>query len=202
MKREVKKKSDMIIAGVGILFFLYVIWFCIQTNFRYYVADSVIFALLTLVLYVFYKKWKLNTTTFFFLVLAFALHDMGAFKFYAMSPVPVEWDVITHLVGIFAATLFLYNIVQDLTKRNHHALLLFVVILGGLGIGVLIEFLEFYGFMTVGFGEGFFGRGFGDFDPSIVSSDYIDTIQDLFWNFIGATLAFIVAFFHEKKLSS
>ena len=88
---------------------------------------------------------------------------------------------------------------RDLTKKSHHVFLFFVVILAGLGFGVLIEFLEFYGFMTTGFGEGFFGRGFGDFDPSIVSSDYIDTIQDLFWNFVGATIGFVVGFFREKK---
>ena len=194
-----RSPPDWAIVIAGIVFFLYIIWYCIKTNFSYYIADSIIFIGLTLILFIWYKQWRLNSLTFFFMTLGFALHAMGAFRLYAASPIGIEWDVVTHLIGIFAATLFIYNIVSELTKRNHHMFVLFIVILAGLGIGVLIEFLEFYGFMTVGFGEGFFGRGFGDFDPSIVSSDYIDTVQDLFWNFVGATLGFVVGFFTEKK---
>ncbi len=188
-----------VIGICGTLFFSYIIWYCIKTEFYYYIADSLIFIGLTIGVFLGYKKLRLNALTFFFIVFGLALHDMGAFRFYASSPLPFEWDIVTHLVGIFAATLLIYNIIRDLTKKDHHAFVFFIVILAGLGVGVLIEFLEFYGFMTVGFGEGFFGRGFGDFDPSIVSSDYIDTIQDLYWNFVGATLGFIVGFFHEKK---
>lgn len=199
MKEKKRSKVDGVIGMGGITFFLYVIWYCIKTNFQYYIADSVIFIVLTLILYIFYKQWRLNTVAFFAVIVGFVLHDLGAFRFYADSPLPIEWDVVTHLWGIFAATVFIYNIVRALTKKDHHVFLFFVVVLAGLGFGVLIEFLEFYGFMTTGFGEGFFGRGFGDFDPSIVSSDYIDTIQDLFWNFVGATLGFIVGFFREKK---
>ncbi len=199
MKEKKRSKVDGVIEIGSIIFFLFVIFYCIWTGYYYYIADSVIFIGLSAVLFVFYKQWRLNTFTFFAVIVGFVLHDLGAFKLYADSPLPMEWDVVTHLWGIFAATLFIYNIVLDLTKKNHHVFLLFVVVLAGLGFGVLIEFLEFYGFMTTGFGEGFFGRGFGDFDPSIVSSDYIDTIQDLFWNFIGATIGFIVGFFREKR---
>lgn len=204
IKREEKQRSgkDTGMFLAAILFFLFVIVYCIWTNYAYYIADSIIFIGLSIILFVWYKQWRLNAFTFFVLLVGFILHDMGAFRFYASSPLPIEWDVVTHLWGVFAVTLFIYNIVLDLTKKKHHVFLFFIVILAGLGFGVLIEFLEFYGFMTTGFGEGFFGRGFGDFDPSIVSSDYIDTIQDLFWNFVGATLGFMVGFFREKKLRS
>jgi hypothetical protein len=75
----------------------------------------------------------------------------------------------------------------------------FLVLLAGLGFGVLIEFVEYVGFALTGFGEGFFGRGFGDFDPRLVSSDYIDTIQDLFWNFVGAAVGLIVGLLRKKR---
>ncbi len=195
-----KRINEKIIFILANLIFTYIIWYCIKTNFHYYIADSIIFIILTACLFVFYKQCRLDAVTFFMIVFAFTLHDLGAFRFYANPPLPFEWDIVTHVVGIFAATLFLYNIIVDLAKKKHHSYVLFVVVLAGLGAGVLIEFLEFYGFMTAGFGEGFLGRGFGDFDPAIVSSDYIDTIQDLFWNFIGATAAFVVGFFREKRL--
>lgn len=197
--REKRKPRDYIILTAVLLFFLYVIWYCIKTNFSYYIADSIIFIVLTVLLFIFYKQCRLDTFTFFMLVLAFALHDMGAFRFYASPPIPFEWDIVTHVFGIFAVTLWLYNITLDLTKKNHHTWLFFVVILASLGVGVIVEFLEFYGFATTGFGEGFFGRGFGDFDPAIVSSDYIDTIQDLFWNFVGATIGFVVSYFRKRE---
>ena len=198
MKRKERNKIRGVIGIGGILFFLFIIWYCVKTNFHYYIADSVIFIILTILLFIFYRQWKLDTCTFLMIVVAFILHDLGAFRFYASPPLPFEWDIVTHVVGVFAATLFLYNLALHLTKKNHHPYTFFIIILAALGIGVVIEFIEFYGLMTTGFGEGFLGRGFGDFNPAIVSSDYIDTIQDLFWNLVGATLGFIVAFVKEK----
>lgn len=202
MKSELKGRGDWTIFVLSVVFFMYIIYYCIATNFRYYIADSIIFIVFTIILFLFYKQWRLNTLSFFFLVLAFVLHDLGAFKFYAAPPIPIEWDVVTHLVGLFAVGLFVYNLVLERVGKKHHLFLLFIVIFTAMGIGVMIEFVEFYGFMTVGFGEGFLGHGFGDYDPAIVSSDYIDTIQDLYWNFVGATLGFIVGFFNEKRLRS
>lgn len=189
---------DKLICVSALLFFLFVIGYCVKTNFHYYIADSVVFIILTVILFVFYRQWKLDTWTFLMMLVAFVLHDLGAFRFYANPPLPFEWDIVTHVVGVFAVTLFLYNLTLHLTRKNHHAFIFFIIILAALGVGVIIEFIEFYGLMTTGFGEGFLGRGFGDFNPAIVSSDYIDTIQDLFWNLVGATLGFIVAFVKEK----
>ena len=197
MKTHKRSWKDGLILALALLFFLHIIWYCIKTNYHYYVYDSVTFIGLTLLLYIFYEHWRLDTFTFLMLILAFALHDLGAFRFYASPPVPFDWDIVTHVFGIYAATLFLYNILFSLLKK-HHALLFFIVVLAGLGVGVIVELVEFSGFVRVGFGEGFLGRGFGDYDPGIVSSDYIDTIQDLFWNFVGATLGFVVAFFKER----
>jgi len=189
--------KDTTILVVALAFFLFVIGYCVATDYDYYIIDSITFILLTLFLYIFYRRLHLDSFTYLMLVIAMALHDLGAFRFYANPPVPFDWDIVTHVFGIYAVTLFLYNIMLSLTKK-HHVLLFFIVILAGLGVGVLIEFVEFVGFVKVGFGEGFLGRGFGDYDPKIVSSDYIDTIEDLFWNFVGTTIGFMIAFFKEK----
>jgi len=189
--------KDAAILAAALAFFLFVIAYCVVTDYDYYITDSVAFILLTLFLYVFYRRLHLDSFTFFVLVIAFVLHDLGAFRFYASPPVPFDWDVVTHVFGIFAVTVFLYNLMLSLTEK-HHALLFFIVILAGLGVGVLIEFVEFVGFLTTGFGEGFLGRGFGDYDPMIVSSDYIDTIQDMLWNLVGAVIGFVAAYAKEK----
>src|SRR3989344_3148886 len=125
MKERKRNKVDNIIGIGSILFFLYVIWYCIKTQFYYYIADSIVFIVLTLILFLFYKQWRLDTFTFFAVIISFALHDLGAFRFYANSPLPLEWDVVTHIWGMFAATLFIYNIVRDLTKKDHHVFLFF-----------------------------------------------------------------------------
>lgn len=191
--------QDKIIAIASILLFIIIIIYSQLTNFHYYIIDSLIFIILTLILLLFYRKLNLNTTTFFSLLMAFTLHSLGAFKFYRSPPVPFEWDIVTHFFGILAATLFIYNIVLNLSNNKHKPALFFIVILAAGGIGVMIEFVEFFGFMTTGFGEGFLGRGFGDFDPRIVSSDYLNTIQDLFWNSIGSLFGFVIAYFINRK---
>ncbi len=193
--------KDTTILVVALAFFLFVIWYCVVTDYNYYIADSLTFIGLIIFLYVFYRKLHLDTFTFCMLAIAFALHDLGAFRFYANPPVPFDWDIVTHVFGVYAATIFLYNIISSLTRGTHHSLLFFVVILAGLGAGVIIEFIEFYGFITTGFGEGFLGRGFGDYDPNIVSSDYIDTIQDMIWNLVGAVIGFVVAYAKERAVS-
>ncbi len=189
-----KSPTDKVLTILALLFFLIVIIYCKLTSFKYYIADSIIFMVLTIVLYILYKPLHLNTTTLFFLLLAFSLHDLGAFKFYANPPTPFDWDIVTHLFGIFAATLMLYNIVLSFHASKHHVAIFLIVLLAANGIGVVIEFVEFFGFMTTGFGEGFLGHGFGDYDPRVVSSDYIDTIQDLFWNTVGSVVGFIAAY--------
>ncbi len=200
MFANLKERSwkDVLILASGLLFFLSVLVYCIATDYSYYIADSIIFIALTLVLYILYDHLKLDSFTFLMLVIAFALHDMGAFRFYANPPVPFDWDIVTHVFGIYAATLSLYNLILAFAKKTHHSMLFFLIILAGLGVGVLIEFVEFYGFITTGFGEGFLGRGFGDYDPAIVSSDYIDTMQDMLWNLVGAVVGFVVGYIKEK----
>lgn len=190
--------KDTTILVVALAFFLSVIWYCIVTDYDYYITDSAVFILLTLFLYLFYRRLRLDSFTFFVIVIAFALHDLGAFRFYASPPVPFDWDIVTHVFGIFAATVFLYTILHRITSGIQNTFLFFIVVLAGLGVGVVIEYIEFYGFITTGFGEGFLGRGFGDYDPAIVSSDYIDTIQDMIWNLVGAVIGFVVAYAKEK----
>ncbi|MEK6903895.1 MAG: hypothetical protein AABW64_04595, partial [Nanoarchaeota archaeon] len=159
----------------AVLFFAFIIWYSAATDYQYYIADSLVFLLFTFILFFFFRPLQLDTFTFFSLLFAFFLHDLGAFRFYASPPLPLEWDLVTHLFGIFAVTLWISRIVFFL-HRSPSYFSFFLVLLAGLGFGVVIEFVEYTGFALTGFGEGFFGRGFGDFDPRIVSSDYIDTI--------------------------
>lgn len=180
------------------LYFLFIIWYCIITDYSYYIADSIVFLFFTFLLFFFYRPLQLDILTYASLLFAFFLHDLGAFRFYAFSPLPLEWDIITHFFGIFAVALWISRIVFFL-HPSPSLFSFFLALLASLGFGVVIEFVEYAGFAVTGFGEGFFGRGFGDFDPRVLSSDYIDTIQDLFWNFVGATLGLIIGFLRNRR---
>lgn len=190
---------DAVLLACGLVLFAFIFWYSIATNFHYYISESIVFSILAIIGFAFYARFNLDTFTYTWVLIAFALHAFGAFRFYAHSPVGVEWDVVTHFFGIFAATLVLFNIAFHLAGKTHRTSVFLLVILAGAGVGVIIEFIEFIGLMTTGFGEGFLGRGFGDFDPRIISSDYIDTIQDLYWNTLGSVVALLVALWRTRK---
>jgi MFS superfamily sulfate permease-like transporter len=141
------------------------------------------------------------------------LHISGVFGYYNISPVPLQWDHITHFAGIFSITTLFFQysrqyLSNKLSPRNISIMLL--VLLAGLGIGSIIETCEYSGFMMFGFGEGGFMFGAGDSykgiqsvtenDLNVVGGGYFNTMWDLIWNFIGAIIAVaIMGMVHHWK---
>ena len=52
--------KDAAILAAALAFFLFVIAYCVVTDYDYYITDSVAFILLTLFLYVFYRRLHRN----------------------------------------------------------------------------------------------------------------------------------------------
>lgn len=173
---------------------------------KYYGMDILFFALFILFLHVTFRFWKLTTPIYALVVLSLAAHLMGIFGWYNVSPLPIQWDHITHGLPLFTFTVFLYNFVRPWmderfwTTKTWSVLLL--VLLSGLGIGAIVENVEFAGFLALGYGEGgLFLGGPGDGLPvTSVQADliqefgggYINTELDLVWNGFGVLAAMIL----------
>ncbi len=190
-------------------------------TFRFYWPDAAFFAAFIFFLHLTFGFWRLNVPIYILLVLSLVLHLCGIFGWYSVSPFPcIKWDHITHGIPLFSFTLFLYNFARQWMADQFWSArtwgILLLVFLSGLGIGAVIENIEFIGYLTLGFGEGglFFG-GPGDGQPVTsaqmdiiqdLGGGYINTEVDLVWNFIGVfsaiVLMSIIRFGIRKKVPS
>ncbi len=186
---------------------------------KYYGLDILVFALLVLFFNATFDFWRLTIPVYTMIVLSLAAHLMGIFGWYNVSPLFIPWDHVTHAVPLFTFTIFLYNFSHQWMERfwsKKTWALMVLILLGGLGIGALIENVEFAGFLALGYGEGglFFG---GPGDGTAVTSAQADAIQefgggylntelDLVWNAIGALAAIVLMslrhFMFKKRVLS
>ncbi len=180
--------------------FAYIIIHSYGTDYKFYIADSLVAIAVITICYLLYRKLHLNNMAFACIGTALVLHTSGAFGFYARPPVPWEWDLTTHVFGFFAVAVWIHGLLNDLAKEEHRKTpwMFFGVIFITMGAGVVVEFLEFGGFARVGFEEGFLGRGPGDIQGDWISGDYWDTIVDLWYNLIGALAGFVIAHFYRN----
>ena len=190
-------KSKGYILSIFLFLIIIIAYFKFKTGFM---ADLLFSIFLVVVLYFLYKKFRLNTLTYSLVCLSLILHNLGAFGFYTDFFIP--YDYITHFVGIFSITLVIATFLSSDLSRDHKLrtrdlVILSLVVLAGLGIGSLVETIEFGGYLAWGKGEGFFQFGTGDYEilgqeahlVDIVGGGYFDAMWDLIVNLLGALLA-------------
>ncbi len=190
------EKNVRFITIISMIIFLGFIYYETTSNVKEYVADTIFFMVLVLVLFLLYKKLDLDIVSYTSFILALLFHNAGAFGWYNISPIGIQWDHVTHIAGSFAPTLILFRFCRRFftsSKFNNFYVVL-IIILASLGVGVFIEYYEFAGSYIIGEGEGGLGQGAGDFDTELGSSLYLNTMLDLVFNLIGALLAVAAAF--------
>ena len=203
-----QKNNKRTIAIVGILSFMYLIIESWRINVYSWIPDSVFSILIILFCFWKYDKLKLNKTIFILIILSFFLHNAGVFGFYGESPFPIAWDHITHFVGIFTAAIFFFNFLKDHfkeSKKMHNGMLLFIILLAALGIGSLVENIEFAGYLFLGEGEGALYFGQGDAVPGVdtdmlnfAGGGWFNTMWDLVVNFLGALTGILSMLLYKK----
>ena len=180
-----------------------------------FIKDLYLSVILIIIFFLLYKKLRLTTITYSLFCFSLLVHNVAAFGFYNNSPFPIPYDYVTHFLGVFAATLIIANILSNKLPKNKKFnfssfLILLLILLGGLGVGSIVENIEFGGYLYWGHGEGFFEFGTGDYEElinpdkmkNIVGGGYFDAMEDLIVNLIGAFLAttlFGITFFIFKK---
>lgn len=169
-----------------------------------FVPDALIFAAITLIVYWLFDSLRLNTPTFVLLNIGFVLHLCGIFGWYSASPLPIQWDHITHFVGLIPWTLLFLNFASQfmtskwLTKKNF--LLFLVVIAAAMGVGAVIELFEFTGYLALGEGDGALQFGDGDGLPGdtdailALGGGWINMGWDLIYNSAGILTGLLIGF--------
>jgi hypothetical protein len=207
-----------------IVFIITLILFALTTIFDLYKGiyaysiDCAIFTVLIILMYRYYNNIRLNLGLFILIAFSFMLHCSGVFGFYNVSPIGIQWDHVTHFVLVMTSAMVAYNFLYQFMSRNRFnfncVVLVVLTVLAALGVGAVIENVEFLGYNVLGLGPG--GLRFGDGDlaggATQEISDLLDinvggwfnTMWDLTINFIGAlagTFIMLGSTYWRKKAS-
>ncbi len=185
---------------ISILIFLVMIPIAYLNGVYGWIPDICVFIILTLFYYWMYDTLKMNMPIFTMLIIGHLAHAMGIFGWYYISPIPIQWDHITHVFGILPFALLFFRWIEQwmdvkfCTKKN--LLLIFTVFLAATGVGAVNELSEFIGYLSLGFGEGAFMFGPGDGVTGLQGTDLVDALGGGWinegWDFVYNTVGIII----------
>jgi uncharacterized membrane protein YjdF len=119
------------------------------------------------------------------LIVAFLLHDGGAYGFYQHSPLPFSWDILVHYYFAIPVTLIMHRAIATNyagVLRPWQAML--VALLFMMGLGAIHEIMEYMTYLVL-------GEERGMLKPS--TSYFFDTQRDLTNNLLGTLTALALA---------
>lgn len=181
------------------------------------IADICFLSAILLVIFFARKSLKIKDFTFILLAFSFVLHIIGTFGFYNKTPVFIEWDHITHFVGIGTFTLLIYDYFKRVivrlrkdTKKSDVFFYLLFILLAANGVGAMIEIGEYAGYSIFGQGQGGFRFGLGDVDKIVVTEEvmtdieinaggWFDSMDDLIWNLFASVVVLIALYLTDCR---
>ncbi|MBI2657415.1 hypothetical protein HYX08_01830 [Candidatus Woesearchaeota archaeon] len=175
-----------------ILFFSYFVllalWVKYLSGRQFAQAIDVSVALVIIMLfYMNYNRLNQDNTSFFFLVSALALHNLGL---YSTRLFGINFDHYMHFAGSFAVAMVADRLIGEKSRVKR----LFLITIIALGVGSVSEIVEWTGFALFGDGDGFFLYGMGD------EGGYTNVNLDMIFNGMGGLAMGLVAWFRGKKL--
>jgi uncharacterized membrane protein YjdF len=131
------------------------------------------------------QRLHLHWAHYALLVVAFLLHDVGAYGFYQHSPLPFSWDILVHCYFAIPVTLILHRAIAT----NYSGVLrpwqaAVVALMFMMGMGALHEIMEYVTYLLLGEEKGML-------KPS--TSYFFDTQRDLTNNLLGTLTALMLA---------
>jgi len=167
----------------------------------------------TLTLMVYLNKWlQLNKFGFMLFNIALLVHNLGTFGFYSWSYGVLAYDNVVHFVSSTVAAYIIFKIIArklhvkkdkrlKKTVVDEHLFTLIVIVIATVAfLGVLIELLEFAGFVFLGPGEGILFVGAGDsVNIADISLQYIDTMTDIIVNTLGSITGTLLFYFLKYR---
>ena len=185
------KKESRATHWILYLFFLFFMVWGIMAIFNApeYIFDRFFSAGLVLLLFAFYKIMELRFGVTLFAMFVLVLHHL---KFYGMFFFGMPFDKIMHFTAGIALGLIAYDYLHERTNMKKIEILI-IAVLVAMGVGVIMEIIEFIGYTVFGEGEGLLFFGKGDF------GEWFNAIWDIMCNMLGAIGAAIFAFLVFKK---
>ncbi len=166
-----------------IAFNIFLAIYCIRIDNIYAIKGQIGFVAVAVVLYLLRKKLQLTTPTFVFLLAGIGLHVASVLgRFYYISPVPIPWDYLTHIISFIGLSCLFFNfykrLLDDKKIMTFQNISLFVMLFLAVGgVGVLIELSEYSGYIIFGAQNGALLFGGGDFAGININSDVVSEME-------------------------
>ncbi len=206
------EKTRLIICVLAVLGLLLTLIIALKINNTDYIAEIIVFTILTILMFLFYDYLKLNRFTYLLLIISLFLHAFGAFGFYAKSPFNIQYDHITHFAFFFSFGLaFFIFLKKYLPEKSKLILLILIVFFVSSGVGAMVEQVEFLGYLSAGGGKGLFYVGdAGDIgvgalsqidlrEMDAVGGGWLNTGWDVMYNSIGTIFGMLIAVIFFNK---
>lgn len=208
-----RRREKYLLFSIFLLAYAILFAYNISTGSKWWL--DALFAIAFLIIVTLVNRWlKLGRLGFILFNLAFVLHNMGSFGWYDCSIGGIGYDNFVHFVGSFVAAFIIFNFIarklhirkkerrKDTVIDEHIAVMIFLVMASAAALGVLVEVVEFGGFVFLGQGEGIFFTGQGDEDSYAgLDGNYVDTMTDVVVNLLGSltgTLTYFL-FTYQKR---
>ena len=188
-----KKTLLYLFTSVFILLIIYAIFRNI-----FYFPDLITSIIIIFLLYKYFNKLELNNFIFFLLFLALLFHDFGVFGFYNKSPLYFQYDNLTHFIGGIALGIFFINFFKK--NIDGKLLIIFLALLSALGVGAVVEIIEYSGYLYLGQGDGFFYfGGKGDLGRrNSITGAWANSSIDMVLNLVGGIIGIISYLIYKK----
>ncbi len=156
--------------------------------------DRFSFAFLCFLFILIEKRYNVSPLTAFLAGLIFVPHEIGLIGFYSSPILNYNADLILHVLTTFLST---YVILSFLLQNTSNKFLVSAIMAVSITItiGAFIEALEYWGFVTIGMGEGYLGFGQGDNSQNF--GPWKDSSLDTTLNFFGSFLAVLIYWLSE-----
>ena len=152
----------------------------------HFILDVIASIILLGIFYKLYYKLNQDYISYFFLLFLLIIHSSAL---YGSNIFGIQFENLLHFIGGFTIAIIIDRIFKEkLSKIERFTLL----IIFALGIGAIMEIVEWSGYHILGEGEGLFYFGVGDEDA------WNNTIIDLIFNASGATLMGLITIFRKK----
>lgn len=189
VKEHKPRWSRLILISYTLIFLSFSIWSLIRRELI--AVDRLSIAFLSFLFILIERKYHISPFTAILAGLIFVPHEIGLMGFYGSPFLDYNADFIIHLTtAFFSAYCVLSFVLQNLSKRFLFAALTAFTLT--ITIGAVIEATEYWGFITVGTGEGYLG--FGDGDNSKNFGPWEDSSLDTTSNLLGSFLAIITSY--------
>ncbi|MBW3019418.1 hypothetical protein KY329_04515 [Candidatus Woesearchaeota archaeon] len=200
-----RDKYAATVTALGILTFLTFIPLAIMNQTTGWIPDIIFFTALTIFYYFTFDTWRLNVPILTIIILGHITHAMGVFGWYNISPIPIAWERVTHLLGSFSFGLLSFRFLSQWLTKNlftrKNMLILIAILFMSIGIGAFVEMTEFWGYLSVGEGDNgalFFGAGDGvaglqgEELINVMGGGWINEGWDMTFNLIGILAAMLL----------